>query len=124
MALEKITEITGSAAYEARYASWAGAKGLGPKVGAFVEGGANFISAVGVPLKMAMGIMAAGIEVLAAEPGVEVMVDGSELEAGTPQILDEDTEIQVGAAATLKALRMSVQKSRLPELPPQNAVHV
>ena len=40
--------------------------GLGDKVGAFVEGGANFISSVGVPLKLGMGIMAVLVACFAA----------------------------------------------------------
>ncbi len=60
--------LAGREAWEARYdpAQGWGKFSLGAKVGAFVEGGANFISAVGVPLKMAMGIMAVLVACFAA----------------------------------------------------------
>ncbi len=60
--------LTGAEAWKNRYdhtQSW-GSFGLGDKVGAFVEGGANFIAAVGIPLKMAMGIMAVLVASFAA----------------------------------------------------------
>ncbi|NND98135.1 MAG: carbon starvation protein A, partial [Pirellulaceae bacterium] len=41
--------VTGEAAYMARYETWASAKGLGAKVGAFVDGSANFLQAMLVP---------------------------------------------------------------------------
>ena len=49
--------LTGSEAWEARYASWATAGGLGAKVGAFVDGSANFIGSLGVSPTMAIAIM-------------------------------------------------------------------
>ena len=60
--------LVGHEAWKTRYDSTQGWSkfGLGAKVGAFVEGGANFISAVGVPLKMAMGIMAVLVACFAA----------------------------------------------------------
>ncbi len=39
---------------------------LGPKVGAFVDGGANFLSAIGIPLQMGIGIIAALVACFAA----------------------------------------------------------
>ena len=60
--------LTGRAAWESRYdvkKGWSGF-GLGQKVGAFVEGGANFITSLGMPLKMAMGIMAVLVACFAA----------------------------------------------------------
>ena len=39
---------------------------LGRKVGAFVEGGANFLTTVGIPLKMALGIIAVLVACFAA----------------------------------------------------------
>ena len=49
---------TGLAAWEQYYGgSWA-ALSLAKKVGAFVEGGANLIAAIGIPLKLAVGIVA------------------------------------------------------------------
>lgn len=38
--------LTGAEAWSARYASWNAAEGLGSKVGAFVEGSANFLQAL------------------------------------------------------------------------------
>ena len=60
--------LVGHEAWKTRYDSTQGWDkfNLGAKVGAFVEGGANFISAVGVPLKMAMGIMAVLVACFAA----------------------------------------------------------
>lgn len=49
--------LTGEAAWEARYSSWGAAKGLGAKVGAFVDGSANFLMAIGIPSAMALAIM-------------------------------------------------------------------
>jgi len=40
--------------------------GLGAKVGAFVEGGANFLSALGIPLKLGIGIIAVLVACFAA----------------------------------------------------------
>ena len=49
--------LTGTAAYEARYATWASASGLAAKVGAFVDGSANFLKAIAVPPGVAVAIM-------------------------------------------------------------------
>ena len=49
--------MTGEAAYMARYESWASANGLGPQVGAFVDGSANFLKAINVPAEIAIAIM-------------------------------------------------------------------
>jgi carbon starvation protein len=60
--------LVGHEAWKTRYDStkrWSEFN-LGAKVGAFVEGGANFISAIGVPLKMAMGVMAVLVACFAA----------------------------------------------------------
>lgn len=46
------------AAWTQHYASWGAAFGLGAKVGAFVEGGANFLIPLGIPYALAAGIMA------------------------------------------------------------------
>lgn len=40
--------LTGVAAWESRYASWQAAQGLSAKVGAFVDGSANFLRALGL----------------------------------------------------------------------------
>lgn len=52
--------ITGRAAWEQRYdktQAWS-SFGLGALVGAFVEGGANFLSALGIPLELGISIIA------------------------------------------------------------------
>ncbi|MEE9130570.1 MAG: carbon starvation protein A [Phycisphaerales bacterium] len=48
--------VTGEAAYLARYASW-GDLGLAAKVGAFVDGSANFLKAIGIPAAVAVALM-------------------------------------------------------------------
>ena len=60
--------LVGAAAWHERYDStiaWA-EFGLGDKVGAFVEGGANFISATGIPLKYALAVVAVLVACFAA----------------------------------------------------------
>jgi carbon starvation protein len=60
--------LTGRAAWTARYDTtkkWSDF-GLAAKVGAFVEGGANFLSALGLSLKLAVGIMAVLVASFAA----------------------------------------------------------
>lgn len=49
--------LTGEAAYMARYETWGSAKGLPAKVGAFVDGSANFLKAMSVPSSIAVAIM-------------------------------------------------------------------
>jgi len=49
--------LLGNDAWEARYASWATAGGLGAKVGAFVDGSANFISSIGISSYIAVAMM-------------------------------------------------------------------
>lgn len=49
--------LTGQAAWAAKYSSWQAAGSLGAKVGAFVDGAANFLRAIGVPLSIAVAIM-------------------------------------------------------------------
>ena len=48
--------VTGEAAYMARYENWGGL-GLGAKVGAFVDGSANFLKAMGMPAAVAVALM-------------------------------------------------------------------
>ncbi len=60
------TFLSGSAAYEARYASWNAANGLGAKVGAFVEGAANFLKALGMPPGFAIALMGVFVASFAA----------------------------------------------------------
>ncbi|MGB0595607.1 MAG: carbon starvation protein A [Rubripirellula sp.] len=49
--------VVGQEAYLARYASWASASGLGAKVGAFVDGSANFLQAMWIPPAVAVAVM-------------------------------------------------------------------
>ncbi|MGI9472065.1 MAG: carbon starvation CstA family protein [Rubripirellula sp.] len=49
--------VTGEKAYEARYATWDSAAGLGAKVAAFVDGSANFLKAMSIPASVAVAIM-------------------------------------------------------------------
>jgi carbon starvation protein len=49
--------VTGDAAYLARYETWQSASGLGAKIGAFVDGSANFLIAMSVPSSVAVAIM-------------------------------------------------------------------
>ncbi|MBT7852153.1 MAG: carbon starvation protein A [Opitutae bacterium] len=49
--------LTGEAAWLFRYESWSSAKGLGAKVGAFVDGSANFLMALGLPSQVAIALM-------------------------------------------------------------------
>ena len=52
-----IGTIHGATAYQTRYASWSSADGLKPKLAAFVDGSANFLRAMGVPLGVATALM-------------------------------------------------------------------
>ena len=58
--------FTGVAAFNHHYASWGAAAGLGSKLGAFVQGSANMIQSYGIPLKIALAIMAVFIVSFAA----------------------------------------------------------
>ncbi|MBL6997496.1 MAG: carbon starvation protein A [Phycisphaerales bacterium] len=49
--------LVGNEAWNARYASWATAGGLGAKVGAFVDGSANFIASMGISSSIAVAFM-------------------------------------------------------------------
>ena len=65
---EEGTLLTGRAAWETRYnpnGDWS-AFGLGAKVGAFVDGAANFLTALGIPLKLGVGIIAVLVACFAA----------------------------------------------------------
>ena len=56
----------GKAAYVLRYANWGGANSLGAKVGAFVEGSANFLKALGVSPAFAIALMGVFVASFAA----------------------------------------------------------
>ena len=63
--------IVGREAWRARYDAsgpdgWKRFNKLSPKVGAFIEGGANFLSSVGIPLEFAIGIVAVLVASFAA----------------------------------------------------------
>ncbi len=62
--------LTGKAAWRATYELNGGKKwsdfSLGSKVGAFVDGGANFLSAIGIPLQLGVGIIAVLVACFAA----------------------------------------------------------
>ena len=60
------TTLAGAAAYEAKYAAWDTAKGLGAKVGAFVEGAANFLVALGLAGSFAIALMGVFVASFAA----------------------------------------------------------
>ena len=49
--------LTGHAAWLDRYSSWAAAGSLGAKVGAFVDGAANFLKALSIPAGVAIALM-------------------------------------------------------------------
>jgi carbon starvation protein len=50
----------------AHYQSWGAANGLGAKLGAFVDGGANFVAALGIPVDTARTFMAVMVIAFAA----------------------------------------------------------
>lgn len=57
LAVKGGSKLFGVAAFTHHYASWAAAKGLGAKIGAFVQGSANMISAYGIPHNITITIM-------------------------------------------------------------------
>lgn len=58
--------IGDSAAWSARYVDWASASSLGAKLGAFVDGGANFITGLGISANFAKTILAVFVVSFAA----------------------------------------------------------
>ncbi len=58
--------FTGVAAFNHHYSSWEAAAGLGSKLGAFVQGSANMIQSIGIPIKIALAVMAVFIVSFAA----------------------------------------------------------
>lgn len=76
--------LTGRAAWDSRYQSqittvvdpetgqsktvggWKGANSLGKKVGAFIDGGANFLTAIGIPVRFGVAIVAVLVASFAA----------------------------------------------------------
>ncbi|BDS08071.1 carbon starvation protein A [Oceaniferula spumae] len=57
--------LLGTDAWDARYAGW-NAMGLGAKVGAFVDGSANFLKAMGIPAHFATALMGVFVASFAA----------------------------------------------------------
>ncbi|MDY6974200.1 MAG: carbon starvation CstA family protein [Thermodesulfobacteriota bacterium] len=58
--------FTGVAAFKQHYASWDTANGLSDKIGAFIHGSANMMTSYGIPVKIALAIMAVFIVSFAA----------------------------------------------------------
>jgi len=58
--------LSGHAAWLHRYESWGAAKGLDAKIGAFVDGGGNFVASLGIPLKISIAIIAVLVASFAA----------------------------------------------------------
>ena len=58
--------LLGVEAFESRYSSWSAAGGLAAKIGAFVEGSANFLKALGIPATFAVALMGVFVASFAA----------------------------------------------------------
>ena len=58
--------LTGHSAYEARYATWQSSGGLGATVGAFVDGSANFLKALGISSGFSVALMGVFVASFAA----------------------------------------------------------
>ncbi|MDC0497405.1 carbon starvation protein A [bacterium] len=58
--------LQGEAAYLYRYADWNAANGLAAKIGAFVDGSANFLMALGIPTELAIALMGVFVASFAA----------------------------------------------------------
>lgn len=68
MQADETSPVVGMAAWRTRYDSskgWDQFK-LGAKVGAFIDGGANFLAAIGIPLKLGIGVIAVLVACFAA----------------------------------------------------------
>jgi len=57
LAVKGQTGPTGYDAWFARYSNWDGIQGLGPPVGAFVQGSANMLTYLGIPLVLGQALM-------------------------------------------------------------------
>ena len=66
MGWAKYPEMTGSALWSQIYADWNAANGLAIKIGAFVAGAANFLTAIGINQTMALAIMGVFVASFAA----------------------------------------------------------
>lgn len=58
--------FTGIKAFNHHYTSWEAANGLSDKIGAFIQGSANMMTSYGIPLKIALAVMAVFIVSFAA----------------------------------------------------------
>ncbi len=58
--------VAGSLAFEAQYDSWQSSNSLGAKVGAFVQGSANMLTRLGLPIETAIALMAVLVASFAA----------------------------------------------------------
>ncbi len=58
--------FVGESAYQARYHSWGAASGLAAKIGAFVDGSANFLKALGLSADFAVALMGVFVASFAA----------------------------------------------------------
>ncbi|MEM9353786.1 MAG: carbon starvation protein A [Planctomycetota bacterium] len=112
--------LRGADAWEKTYdpnGSW-GAFGLGAKVGAFVEGGANFLSALGIPLRVAIGIIAVLVACFAAT----TLDTATRLQRYVVQELAGTFRVRpltnkYAATAFAAALALSLAMMRGPDLP-------
>ena len=59
-------QLKGTAAFQAQYASWQSAQGLGAKIAAFVTGASNLIASVGIPVAYASALMGLFVAAFAA----------------------------------------------------------
>jgi carbon starvation protein CstA len=58
--------LSGPSVFHTQYSSWSAAGSLGAKVGAFVQGAANFLAAIGIPLSIAIALMGVMVASFAA----------------------------------------------------------
>lgn len=59
-------KLFGAAAWQTRYASWSASGGLAKTVSAFVDGAGNFVTTLGIPKPVAVGLMAVLVASFAA----------------------------------------------------------
>ena len=105
--------LTGHEAYLARYETWFGAKGLGAKVGAFVDGSANLLKAIGIPASVAVALMGVFVASFAAT----TLDTACRLQRYVTQELSQALKIkplQGKHAATIFAVLVAVAIAALP----------
>ncbi len=59
-------QYRGKRAFSTQYPSWTSSQGLAATVGAFVQGSANFLAAIGIPMSLAVALMAVMVASFAA----------------------------------------------------------